>query len=78
VVEDRSARTDLAKRIAQVLEAHEGRIRRKQIAAAVGVKRPDEPGGSFKLALDYAVRKGWILNEGRGYYRSATSANDVP
>jgi hypothetical protein len=73
VVEGAPARADLAKRIARVLQAHEGKIRRKQLAAAVGVKKPDEPGGTFKLALDHAVQKGWIVNEGRGYYRSAVS-----
>jgi hypothetical protein len=71
VVEEKPLRADLAKRIAEVLQAHEGKIRRKQLAATVGVKKPDDPAGSFKLALDYAVQKGWIVNEGRGYYRSA-------
>jgi hypothetical protein len=71
VVEDKPVRADLAKRIAEVLQAQEGTVRRKQLAAAVGVKKPDDPARSFRLALDYAVQKGWIVNEGRGYYRSA-------
>jgi hypothetical protein len=71
VVEDGPARADLAKRIAQFLQPHEGKIRRKQLAAAVGQKKPEEPGGTFRRALDYAVQEGWIVNEGSGYYRSA-------
>jgi hypothetical protein len=71
VVEGKPARADLAKRIAQFLQAHEGKIRRKQLAAALGQKKPEEPGGTFRRALDYAVQEGWIVNEGRGYYRSA-------
>jgi hypothetical protein len=69
VGEEKPAQADLARRIAQFLQAHKGTIRRKQLAAAVGVKKPEEPGGTFKRALDYAVREGWIVNEGRGYYR---------
>jgi hypothetical protein len=70
VVEDKSARADLAMRIAAFLGAHEGKMRRKQLAAALGVKKPDDPGGSFRRALEYAVEAGWIVKEGRGYYRS--------
>ena len=72
-VEAEPARVRLGKRIAQFLQANEGKIRRKQLAAGLGAKKPEEPGGTFKRDLDYAVQQGWIVKEGRGYYRSARS-----